>query len=63
MLYTLLNVSPATGEEIEIAPFIFGGVALALVVAMVVMTLMGKKKKTDSNDAATDTPSDPSDEQ
>lgn len=46
--------SPATGEHINIAPFIFGGLALVLIVAIVVLTVTGKKKPQDGENTSSD---------
>ena len=48
----LMMTSPNTGVDLPVAPFIFGGLALVLIAAMVVMTLTGKKKSADNKDTA-----------
>ncbi|MBP3389014.1 MAG: hypothetical protein J6K98_03975 [Clostridia bacterium] len=58
MLHSLLIASPNTGVDLPIAPFIFGGLALVLIVAMVALTLMGKKKPTDPSKPSSTDPSD-----
>ena len=59
MPFFLTVPSPATGEHIQRAPFIFGGLALVLIVAMVVLTIMGKKKPRDGQSRSSET--DPTD--
>ena len=39
------GVSPATGEKANPLPFILAGVAVVLIVALVVLSLLSKKKK------------------
>ena len=39
------NLAPLTGEEFNPLPFILGGVALVIVIALVVISLLTKKKK------------------
>lgn len=45
MLQQLLSLSPLTGEEVQVWPFVLGGVAAAVVIVLVVLPLFGKKKK------------------
>ena len=56
-MFNLMMTSPNTGVDLPIAPFIFGGLALVLIAAMVVLTLTGKKKSDDKNDTAAETKS------
>ena len=41
----LAGMSPATGETVSVLPYVMGGVALVLLVAAIVLSVVTKKKK------------------
>ena len=59
MFFADLFLSPVTGEHVNPAPFIFGALALILIVAMIVLSGKGKNKPNDP--APQETPTDDTD--
>mgnify|MGYP001523642281 CR=1 FL=1 len=49
----LMGASPATGETVKVLPWVFGGIGLVAVIALIVLTVLDAKKKQASQTGGT----------
>lgn len=49
----LMGASPATGEPVKVLPWVFGGIGLVAVIALIVLTVLDAKKKQASQTGGT----------